>query len=303
MNMRKLRIKILSLLDFISDVKMVKIQYLIKLHRKLDLKNPLRYTEKLQYYKLYYRDELMRQCVDKYDVRKYVDSVGCSEILNDIYGVFSNVNEINYQILPNEFVIKDTLGGGSTSVICVKNKKELNINDLNKKIKKWIEVNPDIKHPGREWVYENKQHRIIIEKYLEQKNGDLADYKFFCFYGKVEYFYVRTNYSSNHLDGEMSFFDRNINYLPNVCLNYCKKASQKPNLDTRLIKEMMRYAEVLAKPFPHVRVDFYNIDGKIVFGELTFFNASGYMNFEPDSFDFEIGKYFNIEKLKENKEK
>ena len=117
---RKVREQILRLLRFVPDKTMVKIQYRIKTGRKLNLKNPQRYTEKLQWYKLYYKNPLMIKCVDKYDVREYVKSLGLEEILNECYGVFDKVEDIDFDKLPNQFVMKDTLGGGGDRVIICK---------------------------------------------------------------------------------------------------------------------------------------------------------------------------------------
>ena len=291
---RRTRIKIMRALSFLPDKFVVKVEYKLKTGRKLNLKNPERYTEKLQWYKLNYKNPVLSQCVDKYDVRKFVAEKGCSEILNDCLGVFENIADIDYDALPNKFVCKDTLGSGSMSVI-VFNKETDDIKRLNKNLGKWLREPTNKKHPGREWPYDNRKHRILIEKTLEPECGDLVDYKFFCFNGQVKCFYVRTGYSNNHDDGKMMFFDRRLNVLSGVYMNYCKLSENIPTLPDG-IEEMIAYAEKLSAEFPHVRVDLYNVDGKIVFGELTFYNASGYMKFIPDEFDFTMGDYFTLPK-------
>lgn len=287
---KKLRIRIMQALSFVPDKAMISLQYRIKTGRKLDLKNPERYTEKLQKYKLCYKNPVMKQCVDKYDVRDYVKQCSLEHLLNHCYGVFSAPEEIDYSSLPEKFVCKDTLGGGSTSVLVVSR----SINDMEKlrrTMQRWVNEPAWLKNPGREWPYDGKKHRIIIEEYLEQSDGDLADYKFYCFDGKVKCFYVRTDYMRNHDGGKMSFFNRDKEILSGVGMDYCKPAGKPPELPDEIDK-MIEYAEILSKEFPHVRVDLYHVDGRIVFGELTFFNASGYMSFIPDEFDFEMGKSF-----------
>ena len=124
---RKLRLAILELLSFIPDKLMIKIQYYIKIGRKLNLKNPQRYTEKLQWYKLNYKNPLMIKCVDKYDVREYVKDCGLENTLNECYGIFNSPDEINFDALPNKFVLKDTLGGGGNSIIICDDKSKANI--------------------------------------------------------------------------------------------------------------------------------------------------------------------------------
>jgi hypothetical protein len=281
------------MMSFIPDELMLKIQYKIKTDRKLKLESPQRYTEKLQWYKLYYRDPLMAQCVDKYEVRKYVEKVGLGYILNELYGVYDSPDEIDFDELPNSFVLKDTLGGGGNSVIIIRDKKLMDIPKVYNQMLEWVNEPTNKKHPGREWVYDGRNHRIIVEKLLEGSNGDLPDYKFFCFNGKMQYFYIRSDYAKNHKDAKVSIFDRYYNYLQGVGWDYCGVSLEKPELCSN-IKKMIETAEMLASQFPHVRVDLYNVDGKIYFGELTFFHASGYFKFEPDNFDYEMGNKFRL---------
>ena len=294
---RNMRIKIMQALSFLPDNLVLKLQYRMKTHRKLNLKEPTRYTEKLQWYKLNYKNPILRECVDKYSVRDYVKNCGLGNILNKCYGIYNSPEEIEFDVLPNKFVCKDTLGGGSNSVILV-DKKNIDLEHLKRVMNNWVNEPINKKHPGREWPYDNKKHRIIIEKYLEQNDGDLADYKFFCFNGKVEYFYIRTNYVKNHEEAKMAFFNKNKKVLRDVEMDYCKYAKNSPVIVPEIDK-MIEYAETLSKDFPHVRVDFYDVNGKIIFGELTFYNASGYMTFKPDSFDFEMGKNFKLIKYDE----
>lgn len=279
-------------LSFVPDEIMVKIQYRMKTGRKLNLRNPQRFTEKLQWYKLYYHDPLMAQCADKYEVRKYVEECGLGHILNEMYGIYNNPDEIDFSKLPDSFVIKDTLGGGGNSVILVKDKSQMDEMTVRAKMQEWINEPINKKHPGREWVYDGKKHRIIIEKYLECENGDLPDYKFYMFNGKMEAFYIRTDYFKKHGEGKIAFFDANCEQI-SVSLDYSKSNVGKCELPIN-IKEMLENATCLSKQFPHARIDFYSLNEQIIFGEITFFNGSGYFKFEPDDFDYKLGNKMNI---------
>lgn len=288
---RKTREKILRVLSFVPDELMLKIQYRIKLGRSLNLKNPKRYTEKLQWYKLYYWDAIMTDCVDKYEVRTYIKDCGLEEILNECYGVFSSPQEIDLDKLPDAFVLKDTMGSGGNSVIIVQDKKTVNWTEICDMLQEWVDVPINEKHMGREKVYSQRKHRIIVEKLLKlDESGDLPDYKFFCFNGEIFCSYMMENYTMHHSEGRMGFFDRDFNLLP-VCRKDFEAIKEQPN-KPKNYEKMIEIAESLSKRFPHVRVDLYNINGEIFFGELTFFNASGYMEFEPDEFDYMIGDKF-----------
>lgn len=287
---RSLRVKILRTFDFVPDSLMLRVQYFIKTGRLLHLKNPQRYTEKLQWYKLYHKDPLMAKCVDKYDVRQYVEQCGCGYLLNECYGVFDRVENVDFDKLPNSFVLKDTLGGGGNDVIVVKDKTKLDISSVRKRMQAWIGYPYKGKHPGREWPYEGKKHRIIAEKYLSvPKTNDLPDYKFFCFEGKINYVYGIIDRSLGN-KAKIGIFDKDFNLLP---------YQRKDELPLRYAlpkpvnyAEMISVAENLSRNFPHARIDLYDISGNVVFGEITFFDGSGYMTFNPDEFDFMLGRNF-----------
>lgn len=290
---RETRLKLLRLLDFVPDKTMIKLQYRIKTGRKLNLKNPKRYTEKLQWYKLYYRDPLITRCSDKYQVRQYVKEKGFESILNTLYGVYENPEDIEWRDLPDSFVIKHTNGSGNN--LFIKNKMEVDANYVMGVIDSWSKKRSS--KGGREWGYYNVPSRIIIEKMLERdENNDIPDYKFFCFNGKAKYLYVMIDYVDDHSKGKCSFFTPEFEQLPYRRSEYMAIDSEIPK--PACFEEMVRIAEVLSKAFPHVRVDLYNMKGKIVFGELTFYPASGYTVFEPDEFDLILGDSFE---LSENK--
>lgn len=289
---RRIRLAILNCLAFIPDKWMVLLQYRIKLGFFPNLKKPQRFTEKLQCYKLFYRDPIMKQCVDKYDVRQYIESLGLSSILNECYGLYEEAEEVNFEKLPNQFVLKDTLGGGGNSVIICKDKSKSDLDKYRSIMHRWVKSFTG-KNFGREWVYEGRKHRIIAEKFIDSspENGGLIDYKFFCFNGKFKYMYV----IADRLVGEkagIGIYDEKFNRL-NVARcdeNPLNRIIDKPkNFD-----ELVKTAELIAARFPEARVDLYNQEGKILFGEITFFDGSGYMKFSPDSFDLEFGKLFSI---------
>lgn len=287
---QKIRFKILNCLSWIPDELMVKIQYRIKTGRKLDLKNPQRFTEKLQWYKLYYRNPIMHKCVDKYEVRKYIESKGLKNILNECYGVYDNPKDIDFDKLPNKFVIKTTAGSGGQNVFICQNKEELDKKELMKKTNYWLKTNPK-KHFGREWAYQGIKNRIIIEKYIESNPQGLIDYKFFCFNGKVEYIYVISDRKLGKF-AKLGIYDNNYNKLEAYRCDEEKQeiAYERP----KNFEIMKKYAEILSNDFPHARIDFYESNKKVIFGEITFYDGSGYMKYDPDDFDMEISKTWEM---------
>lgn len=280
---QEIRLRILKLFDFIPDKIMIRIQYYLANGRILNLKNPHRYTEYLQWYKLNYRKKLMTECADKLNVRNYISRKGLKDILIPLYGSYNNYEEINFSELPSKFVLKTTNGSG-TNYLC-ENKHKINHDDLKELIKKWMKRSSKI---GREWPYYNINNKIICENYLETKNEDLIDYKFMCFNGKVEYVFVNAERDSK--SGMIfNIYDENFNLT-----DFKREGLRTSNsIDKpKKFNEMVTIAEILSNDFPHVRVDLYNIEDKIYFGELTFFHGSGYVGFEPDNFDITLGNLF-----------
>ena len=298
---RQLRQKILFRLGFIPDKAMTSLQYRIKTGRGIDWHNPKRYTEKVQVYKTYYRDPLMVTCSDKADVRGYVAEQGLAHILNELYGVYNSCAEIDFDALPNRFVAKDTLGDGAgVSVLICRDKNTLDREKFERTLSGWISTPHNKPFGGREWpYYSGKKHRVLIEKYIEPEpeTGGLTDYKFFCFHGEPKYLYVMTG--RGQAGGpSIGIYDAHFRLT-----RYRRKgraplprAVPKPgNFD-----EMLDAARRLSKPFPHVRVDLYNPDEKLIFGELTFFSGTGYITFEPDEFDYILGKEFRLPRKEEH---
>ena len=183
---RDLRIKILSHLDWVPDSVMLCLQYWLQTGRRLNLKHPKRFTEKLQVYKMKYRNPEMLRCTDKFEVRRYIEEKGMGQYLIPLIGIYDRVEDIDFNALPQQFVAKTTDGGGGNQVLVCKNKGRLAESEFKDKLEGWMGM-PKAKNSGREWAYENGYpRRILIEKLIgDEKQADLLDYKFFCFNGKV----------------------------------------------------------------------------------------------------------------------
>ena len=285
-----LRFFILRLLRFISDKEMLKLQYRIKLCRKLNLDNPKRFTDKIQCYKMFYRSSLLGKCVDKFLVREYIKSKGLSNILNLLYGVYDEVSDINFDKLPSSFVVKTTDGSGGENVLICKNKDDLNIEHVKETLVSWKDKKNI--NAGREWAYTQiKKSRYIIEKLLinkENPEAGISDYKIFCFNGKP---YCIVYDIDRYIGHKRNFYDINWNclHVSSDCPEFIDDMSKPEGLN-----EMLEVAKILSSDFPFVRVDLYYVNHRIYFGELTFYPWSGYVQFTPDKFDFDLGDQFDI---------
>lgn len=278
------RFAILRILAWVPDSVMLKIQYRIKMGFWPDFKHPERFTEKLQLYKMKYRNPVMHQCVDKFEVRKYVESKGLGYILNELYGVYNHVEEIDFDSLPNECVMKTTTGSGGQNVIIVRDGTHDNRNEILQNLKQWSSTHHIGALAGREWAYSSTKSCIIIEKYLYCKGG-LTDYKFFCFNGKPYCVQVDSGRYDKHYQNYYDMQWRSLGV-------HCTYPEGEEIAEPQNFGEMKQLAAHLSENFPFVRVDLYNLGGKIYFGELTFYPSSGYGKFHPDIFDFQLGGYF-----------
>lgn len=283
---KKVRFAILRYLKFIPDKQMIQFQYWMKLHRKLNLESPRRYTEKIQWYKLYYRNDLMPICVDKYRVRKYIEKKGLSDILVKLYGVYDKADDIPFDALPQKFVLKTSNGSG-TNIIC-RDKSKIFPQNIIEKVNNFLKQSSA--SAGREWAYAKGTPKIIIEELLEDDSnvdGSISDYKLLCFNGRPEYIVLDIDRFTHH---KRNIYDVEWHDLHVVsdCPCIDNRTFDKP----RNYERMIEIAKILSEDFPAVRVDLYNINGRIYFGELTFFPWSGYVQYQPDSFDFEMGKKF-----------
>jgi hypothetical protein len=280
---RQIREKIA--LSKFSDLEYVKTTYKIRFGREINLKNATSYTEKLQWLKLFYRDPQMTVCADKFAVRDYLKQRGYEYLLNEIVGVYNSADEIDFDELPSKFVAKAT-HGSSWNLIC-KDKNKLNWRIWKRIMNSWLKL--DLYVFGREWHYKEIKPRILIEKFIEHE--PLNDYKFMCINGEPKYMQINNDYNGRHY---VDFYDINWSKVDFTYLNYSQSDHlvEKP----KQFDEMLRLAKELSRPFPFVRVDFYNFDDRIVFGELTFFPGGGMLPLVPveNNFDEIIGSQIKL---------
>ena len=266
----------------IPDKIYLKFRFKRVMNKKLDLRNPQTFNEKLQWLKLYDRQKVYTTMVDKYQAKKYVEEIIGEKYIIPTLGVYDKFEDINFDDLPNKFVIKCTHDSGGT-IIC-KNKNELNIKTIGKKINESLKRNFFWEY--REWPYKNVKPKIIIEKFMQNENDEsLNDYKIFCFNGKPYMILVCSNRVENHKDTD--FFDCNWNKI-NLSRKNSKNSKQKISKPNNL-EEMLNLARLLSKNTIFLRVDLYDINNKVYFGELTFYPSSGFEGFEPDNWDRKLG--------------
>lgn len=266
----------------ISDEKYVKYIYYKKNNKKLDFTNPKTFNEKINTLKITDRNDFYSKLVDKYEVREYVSEKIGSKYLNQLYGVFDSVADIKLDNLPEKFVLKTTHDSGG--VIICKDKAKVNWKLEFKKFKYRLKTN--YYYLSREYHYKNVRPRIICERLLEDEN--LFDYKLFCFDGKVDFIQVDVDRFTNHT---RNIYDKNWKLQDfGICYDKSNKVIEKPlNLD-----EMIECAEKLAQKIKFCRVDFYSVNNKLIFGEITFFPEAGLGKFIPNEYDQIIGDKLKI---------
>ena len=252
------------------------------------MKNPERFTEKIQWYKLNYKNDIMPTCSDKFAVRQYIKDKGLEDILVNLYKVYTSPDQINLAELPDKFVMKVSNGSG-TNFIC-RDKSKANqqeiINDF-----KWF-CRKVKANSGREWPYMKTKSVIVVEELLEDPshlNNAVNDYKIFCYNGKPEYVICISDRYSDQCNHLVYTTDWKKVYVASEGARIDENAEKPENLD-----EMLSIASKLSEDFPFARIDLYSVLGKIYFGEITFYPWSGYMEFEPDEFDFELGEKFEL---------
>ena len=268
----------------IAADEFLKRMYRIKIGRELILNNPTTYTEKLQWLKLYdHRPEYTRM-VDKYAVKEYVAEKIGSEYVVPLLGVWDRVEDIDFNKLPEKFVLKTTHDSGGI-VIC-KDKEKFDVKEAKRKIEKFRKRN--YYDHNREWPYKNVPHRIIAEKYMEDSYyKELRDYKFFTFGGEPKVLYIAQGRGSKN-ETVADFFDMDFNHLPFTIDHDMAEVPPKKPENFELMKEL---AAKLSKGTPQLRVDFYEVDGKVYFGEMTFFHCSGMEAFHPEEWDRIFGDW------------
>lgn len=268
-------------------------RYLEKLYRatfgkELNLENPQTFNEKLQWLKLYDRKPIYTTMVDKYAAKEYVaDKIGGEYIIPTL-GVWDKFDDIDFGALPDQFVLKCTHDSGGLA-IC-KDKKTFDIEAARKKINRCLKRN--YYYTFREWPYKDVKPRIIAEKYMVDESGyELKDYKIFCFDGQPKIMFIATDRANPEEETKFDFFDMEFNHLPfqNGHPN-AKRAIMQP----KGFEKMKELAAKLSAGIPQVRVDFYDIDGKVYFGELTFSHWSGFVPFDPEEWDYKLGSWIEL---------
>ena len=272
-----------------SDKVSLKIQYRIRMGRRLDLRNPKRYTEKQQWLKLYDRKPEYTVMVDKIAAKDYVAKKIGDQYIIPTLGSWHHFDEIDFDLLPERFVLKTNHGGGGNTVVFCKNKSKFNKDRAKMILEKSLKQNIYLNF--REWPYKNVKPMIFAEQMME--NGGtmgLMDYKFYCFNGVPRVLLIASNRFTTH---NFNYFDMDFHPLP------ISSVDGKP-IDVDLItrpqsfEEMKSVAKLLSHNIPHLRVDLYEVDGKVFFGELTFFDSSGFDNLNSDSVDLEWGSWITL---------
>jgi len=277
-----------GLLNWLPDKQYLELMYSAAMGKKLNLKKPQTFNEKLQWLKLYNRKPEYSIMVDKYLVREYIkDKIG-EEYLIPLLGVWDNPDDIDFDALPKRFVLKCNHNSGKGMYIC-KDKSLMNEDQVVSDLRAGLNQNYYLR--GREWPYKNVKPRILAETYMEDKIlGELRDYKFFCFGGKVKCFKIDYDRFSEH---------RANYYTPRGELLKFGEAVFPPNFEREIsfpakLEKMIELAEKLSLDHPFLRVDFYEVNDRIFFGELTFFPASGFGSFVPEEWDLILGEWINL---------
>jgi hypothetical protein len=274
-----------SALLLLPDQIFLEVKFRQTMGKKLNLKNPQTYSEKLQWLKLYNRRPEYTTMVDKYSVKEYVANIIGKEYIIPTLGVWDRVEDIEWEKLPSQFVLKCTHDSGGL-VIC-KDKSSLDKQAAINKLRRGLRQN--YYRRNREWPYKNVVPRIIAEQYMEdEKTQELRDYKFFCFDGEVKALFIASERMKKGEETKFDFFDENFEHLPFT--NGHPNADELPKKPI-CFEEMKLLAGKLSQGIPHVRVDFYDVNGKVYFGEMTFFHWSGFKPFEPEKWDYIFGNW------------
>lgn len=278
--------KVKYALRFLPDRMYIQLYYFAHFRKLCNLRNPKTYNEKLNWLKIHDRNPSYQQMVDKYEVKKYVSGIIGEEYIIPTIGVWNSFDEIDFNGLPERFVLKCT--HDSEGVVIVKDKKSMDAAAVREKLTAAMKQN--FFYVGREYPYKNIKPRIIAEQYMEDHvDGELRDYKFFCFNGEPKALFIASDRTESHVF--FNYFDLEFNDLgirqkyPNAV-----KPIRKP--DT--FDQMIALSRILTKGLPHVRADFYEVDGRLFFGELTFYHFSGFMPFEPDRWDRIFGDWLEL---------
>ena len=277
-----------GMFDFLDDKLYLELSYRAVFGKKLDLVNPKTYSEKLQWLKLYDHRPEYSSMVDKYEVKRYVsERIGAEHVIPTL-GVWDSFDQIDFSLLPNQFVLKCTHDSGGL-VIC-KDKESFDVRKAENKIRKSLQHNYFLS--GREWPYKNVKPRILAETYMEDpEDMELRDYKFFAFDGEVKALFIATDRGDQSKETKFDFFDADFVHLP---LTNGHPNAQKCPHKPACFDEMKHYASLLSKDIPQARIDFYEVRGKVYFGEITFFHWSGFKPFDPPEWDLRFGEWIKL---------
>lgn len=282
--------KIKYALRFVPDKVYIQIYYIARLGKFCNLKNPKTYNEKLNWLKLYDHNPLYTNLVDKYEVKKYVSAILGGGYTIPTLGVWEKFDDIDFELLPSQFVLKCT--HDSEGLVIVRDKQKMDKKAAKQKLEAALRQN--FYYVGREWPYKNVKPRIIAEKYMEDsKTGELRDYKFFCFGGEPKIVLIAQD--RNEQGVKIDFFNSEFQHL-----DLCGDNPNAATVPDKPIKfeEMLMLARKLSSPFCHVRVDFYEVDGQVYFGEFTFFHHSGFASFHPEKWDEIMGEWIELPHLR-----
>lgn len=273
---------------WMNDEQYVKILYRTLTGKKLNLENPQRYNEKIQWLKLYNHKPEYTAMVDKSEAKKIVSERIGEEYIIPTIGVWNSFNEIPFDAFPDKFVLKSTHDSGCT-IIC-KDKNHFDKENAKKRIEKSLKRN--YYWQGREWPYKNVRPRIIAEEYMEDyKTHELRDYKFFSFDGITKAMFIATDRQKQKEEVKFDFYDMNFNHLD---LRHGHENSKDTIQKPEQFDLMHSLADKLSVGIPAVRVDFYEVNGKVYFGELTFSHHGGVVPFDPDKWDYTFGEWIKL---------
>lgn len=281
---------------WLPDRLYLSLKYFSKMGCWPDLDNPKSFSEKLQWLKIYDRRPEYVTMVDKYGVKDYVAQKIGSQYVIPLLGVWKKAEDIDFDLLPNQFVLKTTHGGGSTGVVICRDKNTFNKKNAICKLNKSLEQ--DIYSTNREWPYREVPKHVIAEMYIEENaldsgkhSEDLSDYKFFCFNGKPEFCQVIRD---RHVNETIDFYNMDWIHQKFVGLNPVARNGLNPVIRPENLDLMIDLCKKLSKDIPFVRVDLYSIGCKVYFGELTFYPASGFGKFRPDIWNVKFGNMIEL---------
>ena len=279
-------------LNCLPDKAYLSIMYHAKMGKGLDWKKPKTYNEKLQWLKVYDRNPIYNTMVDKFEAKQYAsERIDAQYIVPAIGGPWRSFDEIDFDALPEQFVLKTTHDCGG--VLICKDKAQLDISSARQFIEAHLRNNYYLSY--REWPYKDVKPRIFAEKYLSGLNDDLRDYKFFCFDGDVKLMFIASERQAKGQETKFDFFDMEFNHLPIINGH---PNSEHPIERPENFERMKELASILSKGIPHVRVDFYESDGQLYLGELTFSHWGGMVPFEPNEWDEVIGSWLTLPEQK-----